>query len=142
MTKRRELPLPKNMPHLMAALFLVLFGHNMIISYSAAHWDMMFATSRIKAAVPMQLYMALSEDSSLDSFHRERLEETIEELQVDIDKLTKARRSIMGSSSSYHFAGLLSVIFWLFGFRKGPKWFALLFLPVLLYGIFLFGCVM
>ena len=140
LSQKRELP--KNVPHLMAALVVLWLGHNALVCYSAAHWKMLHATSRMQSAVPSALALVLAHNTTLEPNDRAVFEGTLSDSRADLDALSDARRTIMDYSASYHFSGLLAVLFWVWGFRVGPKQLALLFVPVPMYGVFLAGCIM
>lgn len=138
----RKRELPANAPHLIAALAILWFGHIALTCYSTAHWDLLQATSRIEVTVPTTLSSSLANNSTLESFDRDIIETTIKDTWTDIDKLSKARSRIMAHSASYHLAGFLAIFFWSWGFRTGPKWLALIFVPVPVFGLYMLGLIM
>ena len=140
LSRRREMP--KNTPHLLAALVILCLGHNALVCYGVAHGKMLHATSRMQSAVPSALALVLASDTSLEPNDRAVLETNLKDSRADLNAISEAKRTIMAYSASYHFSGLLAVLFWIWGFWVGPKRLALLFVPVPLYGVFLAVCIM
>ena len=80
--------------------------------------------------------------SNLSSAARGELEKDIEAAEQAAESMRGARGAIMTYGAFYPIAGLLAAVFWVWGFRLGPKWLSLIFVPVPVYGAFLLICVM